>query len=104
MQWSMIPRFHRGGLWLLHAPRAAQTLRDFGLLRARRERPSGRPAEQRDELTALHSMTLSARSRKLSGIVSPIAFAVFRLTINSNVVGNSTGRSAGRTPFRTLST
>src|SRR5262249_59053934 len=32
------------------------------LLRARRERPSRRAAEQRDELAALHSITSSARA------------------------------------------
>ena len=38
------------------------------------------------------------------GIVSPSACAVIRLTTNSNLVGRSTGRSAGLAPFRILST
>jgi hypothetical protein len=31
-----------------------------------------------------HSITWSARARKVSGIVTPIAFAVLRLTASSN--------------------
>jgi hypothetical protein len=34
----------------------------------------------------------------------PICFAVFRLMINSNFFGCSTGRSAGLAPFKILST
>ena len=37
-------------------------------------------------------------------IVSPSAFAVFRLITSSNFVGCSTGRSAGFAPLRILST
>src|SRR5262249_42164061 len=71
------------------------------LLRARRQRPrSHRAAEQRYERAALHSITLSARSRKLSGIVSPISFAVLRLIASVNLVGCSTGKSAGLAPLR----
>src|SRR5262245_38229866 len=46
------------------------------LLRARRERPRRRAAEQRDERAALHSITSSARASRLSGKVSPSALAV----------------------------
>src|SRR5437763_1045454 len=49
-------------------------------------------------------ITLSALTSTFGGIVSPICFAVFRLMINSNFVGCSTGRSAGLAPFRILST
>src|SRR5262249_7878883 len=52
------------------------------LLRARRERPRGRAAEERYELAPLHfrghSMTSSARASNLSGIVKPSAFAVLK--------------------------
>src|SRR5262245_14931297 len=75
------------------------------LLRARRQRPRRRAADQRDDLaTAAHSITSSARTRNDSGIVSPIAFAVLLFTISSNLVACSTGRSAGLAPFRILST
>src|SRR5262249_44415963 len=58
-----------------------------GLLRARRERPRGcRPADERDELAPLHSITSSARARKDSGIVRPTAFAALTLTTSSNLV------------------
>src|SRR5260370_22957728 len=61
-----------------------------GPLRARRERPRyGRPAEQRDELAPLHSITSSARRRNDSGIGRLIALAVLRLIASSNFVGSS---------------
>jgi hypothetical protein len=50
----------------------------------------------------VYSITLSARARKDSGMVSPSALAVFRLTTRSNLLGCSTGRSSGLMPRRTL--
>ena len=38
------------------------------------------------------------------GIVNPICLAVFKLTMNSNFIGCSTGRSAGLAALRILST
>jgi hypothetical protein len=38
------------------------------------------------------------------GIVRPSALAVFRLMTSSNLVGCSTGKSAGFAPFKILST
>ena len=49
-------------------------------------------------------MTSSARARIDGGTVRPSALAVFRLTTNSNLVGCSTGRSAGFSPFSPLRT
>src|SRR5262249_32931919 len=77
----------------------------LALLRARRERPRGRrAAEQRYELAALdpraHSMTSSARASSLSGIWRPSDLAVVVLMISWNLVGCSTGRSAGLAPLR----
>src|SRR5215831_14825130 len=70
------------------------------LLRARRERPRGcRPAEERDERAALHSITSSARPSSIGGTVRPIVLAVFRLITSSNLVGCWTGRSAGFSPM-----
>jgi GAF domain-containing protein len=74
------------------------------LLRARRERPGSRAAEQRDERAASHSITSSARNRNDSGIVKPIALAVVRLMTSSNLDGCSTGISPGFVPRKTLST
>src|SRR5215813_9307115 len=75
------------------------------LLRARRERPRGsRAADKRDERAAFHSITLSARSTRPAGTSCPIALAVARLITSSNVVGCSTGRSAGFAPLRILAT
>src|SRR5262249_62245571 len=53
------------------------------LLRARRERPRRRAAEQRDELAALHSITSSARASSVGGTSRPSALAVLRLMIRS---------------------
>src|SRR5262249_10570563 len=77
----------------------------LALLRARRERPrSHRAAEQRYELAALdpraHSMTSSGRACSLSGIWRPSDLAVVVLMISWNLVGCSTGRSAGLAPLR----
>jgi hypothetical protein len=51
-----------------------------------------------------YSITSSARASIDGGIVSRSAFAVLRLITNSNLVGCSTGRSAGLVPLRILST
>src|SRR5262249_1756400 len=75
------------------------------LLRPRRQRPCGRrAAEQRDEIATAHSITSSARRMNDSGIVSPAAFAVFKLMLRSNLTGSSTGSSASLVPRKILST
>src|SRR5262249_42505177 len=75
------------------------------LLRTGAERPRCRGAdEQRDELAALHSITSSARASSVGGTSRPSAFAALRLIANSNLVGCTTGRSAGRAPFSTRPT
>src|SRR5258707_7284485 len=48
----------------------------------------------------LYSIIRSARSRNDSGMVRPSAFAVLRLIVSLNLVGNTTGRSPGFSPFR----
>jgi hypothetical protein len=40
------------------------------------------------------------RAGAVCGILMPSAFADFRLSANSNLLGCSTGRSAGLAPFR----
>src|SRR5258705_9514558 len=47
-----------------------------------------------------YSITSSAVASSEGGMVRPSAFAVLRLTISSNLVGCSTGRSPGLAPFR----
>src|SRR5262249_40973371 len=74
------------------------------LLRARRERPCRRAAEQRDERAALHPITSSAMARTDAGISKLSALAVLRLMSSSNRAGCSTGKSAGFAPLRILST
>src|SRR5262249_25061015 len=70
------------------------------LLRARRERPRRRAAEERDEIAPHHSITSSARASSVGGISTPNAFAVARLMTRSYLVPSSTGRSPGFSPFR----
>src|SRR5262244_2474069 len=54
--------------------------------------------------TTCHSITSSARASSVGGIWMPSALAVLRLKTISNLVGCSTGRSAGFMPRRILST
>jgi len=54
--------------------------------------------------TDAYLITLVACSRTADGIVTPRAFAVFKLMTKSNFLGCSTGRSAGVAPLRILST
>src|SRR5712692_11316724 len=51
-------------------------------------------------LADCHSITSSARALTAGGISRPIAFAVLRLSTNSNLVDRTTGRSAGLSPLR----
>ena len=48
----------------------------------------------------VHSITASATASSLSGTVRPSALVVFKLIINSYLVGACTGRSAGFSPLR----
>src|SRR5262249_25223906 len=80
--------------------------RDRCLLRPRQDRPADgrRAAEQRDELAARHSITWSARAISVGGTGRLSALAVVTLIARSNLVGCSTGMSAGFAPRRILST
>src|SRR5215467_2745199 len=51
-----------------------------------------------------YSITSLARIINASGTVSPSAFAVLRLRMRSNLIGCSTGMSAGFAPRKILST
>src|SRR6516165_4473552 len=73
----------------------------LGLLTGRRvgrNEQRGKPSD--DDAATSHSMTSSARARIEGGTVRPSACAVLRLTTSSNLVGCSTGRSAGFSPER----
>src|SRR5262245_24682574 len=54
--------------------------------------------------STFYSITSSTRSRMDCGIERFSALAVLRLITSSNLVGCSTGRSAGLAPFKILST
>src|SRR5215831_5749296 len=65
--------------------------------------------EERRKLEAalevrIHSITSSAKAISLSGILRPSALAVVRLMTSSNLVGCTTGRSAGLVPLRIFPT
>src|SRR5690349_14856760 len=51
-----------------------------------------------------YRITRCARASTLGGIVRAICLAVLRLITSSNLVGCSTGKSAGLAPLRILST
>src|SRR5262249_17799721 len=74
------------------------------LLRARRQRPRGCAAEQRDELAPLHSITSSARASSVGGNVMPRTLAVIRLMVSSTFTACWPGRSAGLSPLRAVPT
>ena len=63
--------------------------------------PISRVALQQDWA---YSITSSARASSIGGTVRPSALAVIRLMTRSNLVGCSTGMSAGFVPRRILST
>jgi hypothetical protein len=104
------------------APRSYPTERDFryGSIAAGRGKlqvqpcpqcpvSDGRPEKRDLSLRAknrhrLHSITLSARATSNGGSSIPSVFAVFRLMLNSNLVGWKMGMSAGLAPFRIWST
>src|SRR6516165_8692432 len=67
-----------------------------------REVSAGRPNGLQEALS--YSMTSSARTSSVGGILMPRAFAVFRLIASSNFVGCSTGKFSGRSPRRSLCT
>jgi hypothetical protein len=57
--------------------------------------PYRRPTEQRDEVPAFHSITLSAICWRCNGTLIPSALAVLRLMTSSNLLGCKTGKPAG---------
>jgi hypothetical protein len=51
-----------------------------------------------------HRIILVARANRFGSMVTPICLAVLRFTTSSNLIGCSTGKSAGLVSFRILST
>ncbi len=98
------------GLWQVgssgQVARQVAYSRDLGrLLGLGGERRGEEAASQRAEecTPSDHWMISSARIRSDCGIVRPRALAVLRLMTSSNLVGCSTGRSAGFAPLKILS-
>src|SRR5262249_4467011 len=106
---ELVQPLHHGGDHVALRRRRAHTHEADGrqpppLLCARRERPRNarrrRAAKQRDERAPPHSITSSARASSVGGTSMPSALAVLRLIASWNLVGCSTGRSAGFSPLR----
>jgi len=72
----------------------------FGDKRRHEDTQGKRDAEH----ACCHWSTSSAWKSSVGGIVRPRALAALRLMTSSNLMGRSTGRSAGVAPFRILST
>src|SRR5262249_57024999 len=70
-----------GGEWADHLECSHRPL-----LRARRERPRHRPAQQRGALAAFHSITSSAASSRPDGTSRPNALAGCKLMTKLNLV------------------
>src|SRR5581483_8540980 len=79
---------------------AVQEAHDFYAARLRARRQRRRDGRRAEEGAPLHSITSSARARKVGGRVMPSAAAVLRLTIISKRLACCTGMSAVGTPFR----
>ena len=58
----------------------------------------------KDQAVPAHSTTSSAAASRVCGMSIPRALAVLRLTIVTNLIGRSIGRSPGCAPLRILST
>ena len=58
------------------------------------------PERMKSAVSAVHSMTSSARASSMGGTVRPSALAVLRFMTNSKVVDWTIGKSAGFAPFR----
>src|SRR5262245_12864660 len=69
-----------------------------------RQRGSARCQMQKSATGKFHSITSSAWESSVGGTEMRSAFAVIRLIVRSNLVGCSTGKSAGFAPRSTLST
>jgi SAM domain (Sterile alpha motif) len=87
-----------------YAQRFAENGIDVSVLRYLTDQDLESGTSNWNEFPPSHSITSSARSRIVVGIVSPSVLAVLRLMSNSNLVGCTTGRSAGFAPFTILST
>src|SRR5262249_46353359 len=90
--------------WIGLRPRYPRHCRQRGSARGQMQKLSAGKFHFCQSLSRLHSINSSARSKNASGIFSPMAFAVVRLMTRSNLVGCSTGMSAGFAPRRILST
>ena len=94
------PKQEQPNLLLAVSERIANTSTLGGERRGEEHRTRARE----ERATVYHWMILSARCSSVCGMASPSAFAVYKLMTSSNLVGCSTGRSAGFAPLKILST
>jgi hypothetical protein len=107
------PQAPRGGVLLHHGRRHAAPQMLWHVCCSQRPRQYASASYERGThgktpvflvLTPAYWITSSARRRREGGIVIPSALAVLRLITSSNLVGCSTGSSAGLAPLRRRST
>ena len=99
------PHGHLGGGWLAGSLAERQyTHQRPGLDEHRGAGYSAGDVVRARRASTRYSITWSARSSSVCGMVRPSALAVFMLMTNSNLVGCSTGRSPGFAPFRIFTT
>ena len=96
------PRYDRSGS-ITSIPRCPRYVRSCSKSGGKADVPGG-PSRANFGSSDAHSMILSARIRIVGGTVKFEALAVLRLTTSSNLVGCSTGMSAGFAPLRMRST
>ena len=91
-------------------PRARRVTSAFPELRLLIARPrrainnGPEQVQQKSVATSGYSITSSAATRRLCGTMRPNAFAVFRLSVRLNLVGNWIGSSPAFSPLRMRST
>jgi hypothetical protein len=95
--------------WLIIIPAPAPTNVRYApnsdqILRRSEKTLSAKSRQMHCSKQHLYSITSVALVSSAGGTSRPSAFAVLRLITNSNLVGNSIGRSLGFSPFKILST
>src|SRR5262245_145956 len=86
--------------WIGLRPHYARYSRERGSARGQMQKSSAGKFHFEPPSPSHHSITSSTSASTLGGISRPSALAVLRLTINSNLVDCSTGRSVGVVPRR----
>src|SRR5262245_42298159 len=87
-------------VWLLRIVGASTAPTSMALPCRWRSRPQHQKRTNAPQRKVRYSITSSARASSVAGTSMPSALAVAKLMTNSNLVGCTTGRSAGLAPLR----